>query len=90
MVWNVGKRRPHCHKDSIHAQGSVVGIDSIPEETDKQSHKYDEEREEESKRRTALYGVWEVQSGTDDTVGSDQKRCNEVAESNDTHNGSPG
>lgn len=80
MIGDGGERRPYCHKNSIHAQGSVVSIDTVPEKADKQSNKYHEEREEEAERCTALYGVRDVQSGADGSICCDQQRCQEVAE----------
>lgn len=80
MIWNVGERRPYRHENSIHAQGSVVSIDAVPEKADEQSHEDHEEREEEAERRAALYSVWDVQSGADDSIRSDQKGCQKVAE----------
>jgi hypothetical protein len=80
VIRNRGERGPYRDKYSIHAQGSVVSVDTVPEKADKQSHEDHEEREEEAKRRTALYCVWDVQSGTDDSVRSDQKRCQKMAE----------
>jgi hypothetical protein len=75
VIRNGGERRPYCHKDSIHAQGSVVGVDTVPEKADKQADEDHEEREEEAERRTALYSVGDVQSGADDPVCGDQQRC---------------
>ena len=83
VIWDVGERRPYCHKNGIHAQCSIVGVDPVPEEADKESHEDDEEREEEAERRTALYGVRYVQSRADDAVCGDQKGCQEVSESYD-------
>jgi hypothetical protein len=83
VIRDVGERRPYRHKNSINAQGSIVGVDPVPEEDNEQSYEDDEEREEEAEGRTALYGVWYVQSRADDAVCSDQKRCQEVSESYD-------
>ena len=34
VIWDVGERRPYCHKNGIHAQCSIVGVDPVPEEAD--------------------------------------------------------
>jgi hypothetical protein len=83
VVWYTGERRPYRYENSINTQGSIVGVDPIPEETDNQSYEDHKEREEEAERRSALYGVWYVQSRTDDAVCSDQKSCQEVSKSYD-------
>ena len=75
MVRHVGERRPYGHENGVYAQRSIVGVDPVPEEADKQSYEDNEEREEEAKRRTALYGVWYVQSRAYDAVCSDQQGC---------------
>jgi hypothetical protein len=83
VVWNIGERRPYRQENSINTQRSIVSVDTIPEETDNQSYENNKEREEEAERRTALYGVWYVQSRTDDAVCSDQQACQEVSKSYD-------